>query len=197
MKTISLTGTSREITKKSTLNALRREGFVPCVIYGQGVKNLHFTLTERDLQQVLNTPNSYIIELNIDGKTYKSIYHAAQFHPVTDEPIHIDFLAVSDTKPVVINIPISIVGNSEGVREGGKLILATRKVRVSANINKLPDTIEVDISKLKIGKSIYAEDIHLDGVTLVTPKNTIICSVKMTRAAIGAAAAAAAASGKK
>ena len=196
MKTVSLTGTSREITKKSVINALRRDGFVPCVIYGNNVKNIHFTLTERDLQQVLNTPNSYIIELNIDGATHKAIYHAAQFHPVTDEPIHIDFLAVSDKKPVVINIPISIVGNSEGVREGGKLILATRKVRVSANINKLPDSIEVDISKLKIGKSIYAEDINLEGVTLVTPKNTIICSVKMTRAAIGAAAAAAA-SGKK
>lgn len=197
MKTISLTGTSREITKKSAIKALRKEGFVPCNFYGQDVKNIHFTLTERDLQQILNTPNSYIINLNIDGTEYKSIFHAAQFHPLTDEPIHIDFLSVSDKRPVVINIPVAITGNSEGVREGGKLILTNRKVKVSANIDKLPDNIVLDISKLKIGQAIYAGDIDLEGVNLVTPKNTIICAVKMTRAAIGAAAAAAAAEGKK
>jgi len=197
MKTVSLTGTSREITKKSVINALRRDGFVPCNLYGQDVKNVNFTLTERDLQQVLNTPNSYIIELNIDGTLYKAVYHAAQFHPVSDLPLHVDFLAVSEKKPVVINVPIAITGNSEGVREGGKLILTTRKVKVSANIDKLPDNIEIDVSTLKIGKSICAGDIEVDGVNVITSKSTIICAVKMTRAAIGAAAAAASAAVKK
>lgn len=192
MKTISLTGTSREITKKSAIKALRKEGLVPCVLYGQDLENIHFTLEERDLLKILNTPNSYIIELNIDGSVYKAIYHAVQFHPVTDNPLHVDFLSVSDKKPVVINVPIVITGAAQGVREGGKLHVLTRKLKVSAEMDKLPDNIEVDVTKLKIGKSIYAGDITVEGVNILTPKNAIICAVKMTRVAIGVAAAEAA-----
>ena len=193
MKTITLKGNPREITKKGDLKAMRREGVVPCVLYGPDVENLHFSVTERDLQLILNTPNSYIIELDVDGKTHKAFYHTAHFHPVTDEPLHVDFLAVSEKRPVVISVPVVITGNSEGVRQGGKLMLSTRKVKISASLDKLPDNIVVDITTLKIGKSIFAGDINIDGVQVVTPKTTIICTVKMTRAAIGAAAAAAAA----
>ncbi len=194
MKTISLKGNPREITKKSATKAMRRNNQIPCVLYGQETQNVHFSVYDRDLLQILNTPNSYIIELNIEDKVYKAVYHAAQFHPVTDEPLHIDFLAVSENRPVVINVPVLVTGNSEGVRQGGKLILNTRKLKISANINDLPDNITVDISNLAIGKSIAAGDVKLDNVQILTPKTTIICAVKMTRAAIGAAAAAAAAS---
>jgi large subunit ribosomal protein L25 len=196
MKSISLQGKTREITKKSAINAMRREGQIPCVLYGPKVENLHFSLSDRDLLQILNTPNSYIINLDVDGKAYKAVYHSAQFHPVTDEPLHIDFLAVSEDRPVVINVPVVVKGNSEGVRQGGKLMLITRKLKISAALNDLPDNIEVDITDLKIGKSIVAGDVKVDKIQVLTPKTTIICSVKMTRAAIGAAAAAAAAAGK-
>jgi len=192
MKTISLKGISREITKKSAIKALRKSGMVPCVLYGQNLENIHFSVDQKALLAVLNTPNSYIIHLDIDGKLHKAVYHMAQFHPVTDDPTHIDFLAVSEDKPVIISVPITITGNSEGVRQGGKLILTTRKIRISAMINDLPDDIVVDISNLLIGKSIIAEDINIDKVQVLTPKSAIICSVRMTRAAIGAAAAAAA-----
>lgn len=194
MKTISLKGNSREITKKSAIKAMRKEGLVPCVLYGQGMDNIHFSLTERDLQKILNTPNSYIIDLEIDGKEFKSVFHDVQYHPVTDEPLHVDFLAVSETKPVSISVPVVIQGNSEGVRQGGKLMLSTRKIKISASLDKLPDNIPVDVTDLKIGKSIFAGDINIDGVQVLTSKSAIICTVKMTRAAIGAAAAAAAAS---
>ena len=193
MKTISLAGTSREITRKSAVKALRKSGVVPCVLYGPKKENIHFSIDLKALLLILNTPNSYIIDLDIDGKQYKAVYHMAQFHPVTDDPIHVDFLMVSSDKPVAISVPIVVTGNSEGVRQGGKLILTTRKVRISAMINDLPDNIVVDISPLTIGKSIIAGDINVDKVQVLTPKSTIICSVKMTRAAIGAAAAAAAA----
>ena len=168
---------------------------VPCVLYGQNSENVHFSIEHKALLTILNTPSSYIIHLDIDGKIYKSVFHMAQFHPLTDDPIHVDFLAISDDKPVVISVPIVVTGNSEGVRQGGKLILSTRKVRISAMINDLPDDITVDISELLIGKSIVAGDISVEKVQVLTPKSTIICSVKMTRAAIGAAAAAAAAAG--
>ncbi len=196
MKTITLKGNPREITKKSATKGMRRDSQIPCVLYGPEQENIHFSVYDRDLLQILNTPNSYIVELDIDGKKYKSVHHSSQFHPMTDEPLHLDFLAVSESRPVVINVPVVITGNSEGVRQGGKLILNTRKIRISAMLNDLPDNITVDISTLAIGKSISAGDIKLDNVQILTPKTTIICAVKMTRAAIGAAAAAAAAAGK-
>ncbi|MHC1780699.1 MAG: 50S ribosomal protein L25 [Bacteroidales bacterium] len=192
MKTISLKGNPREITRKSETKAMRRGNQIPCVIYGQGVQNVHFSVYDRDLLQIMNTPNAYIIELNIEGKVYNAVYHAAQFHPVTDEPLHVDFLAVNETKPVVISVPVIVTGNSEGVRQGGKLILNTRKLKISAKMSDLPDSITVDVTNLSIGKSISAGDVKVDNVQILTPKTTIICAVKMTRAAIGAAAAAAA-----
>ncbi len=192
MKTISLKGNPREITRKSETKAMRRGNQIPCVIYGQGVQNVHFSVYDRDLLQIMNTPNAYIIELNIEGKVYNAVYHAAQFHPVTDEPLHVDFLAVNEVKPVVISVPVIVTGNSEGVRQGGKLILNTRKLKISAKMSDLPDNITVDVTNLTIGKSIAAGDVKIDNVQILTPKTTIICAVKMTRAAIGAAAAAAA-----
>ncbi len=196
MKTISLKGNSREITKKSAVKEMRRNHLVPCVLYGQGIQNIHFSLLDKDLTKILNTPNSYLIELNIDGTVYNAVYHSAQFHPLTDEPLHIDFLSISDDKPVTISVPVYITGNSEGIRQGGKLMLSTRKLKISALMKNLPDNIAVDITHLTIGKSIYAEDIELDNIQVLTPKNTVICSVRMTRAAIGAAAAAAAEAAK-
>ncbi len=197
MKTLSLKGNLREITKKSAVKALRKNELVPCVLYGHGIEsNVHFTLGLKDLYTILNTPNSYVLDLDIDGKVYKAILHSSQFHPLTDEPIHIDFITVSEERPVSISVPVIISGNSEGVRQGGKLMISTRKVKISAALNDLPDSINIDITTLKIGKSIFAGDINLPGIKVLTSPSTIICSVKMTRAALGAAAAAAAAAKK-
>ncbi|MEZ7884350.1 50S ribosomal protein L25 [bioreactor metagenome] len=192
MKTITLVGKKRELSNKQAIKQLRRDAQVPCVLYGPKVENIHFSVDAKELNNVLNTPNSYIIELEIEGAKHLAVYHAAHFHPVTDEALHIDFLAVSQERPVTISVPIAITGNSEGVRQGGKLIVSTRKIKISANINDLPDTVSVDITNLKLGKTIVAGDLSYDNINILTPKSTIICAVKMTRAAIGAAAAAAA-----
>lgn len=192
MKTIKLEGKKREITNKQAIKTLRRNGEVPCVLYGEGVENIHFYVSAKELLTISNTPYSYIVELNIDGKKHLATYHAAQFHPVTDNALHVDFLAVNETKPVVINVPIVITGNSEGVKQGGKLILNTKKIKISALLKNLPDNIEVDITPIQLGKSFVAGDLKIDNIHIITPKSTIICQVKMTRAAIGAAATAAA-----
>jgi large subunit ribosomal protein L25 len=191
MKTFVLNGEKRELSNKQAIKTLRRNGLVPCVLYGSKQENIHFSVIAKELLGIMNTPFSFIIELVIDGKKYLSVYHAAQFHPLSDEPLHVDFLAVETDKPVAINVPIVIVGNSEGVRQGGKLIVSTRKLRISANIKNLPDNVEVDVAELGLGKTILAGDLNYDNIQILTPKTTIICAVKMTRAAIGAAAAAA------
>lgn len=183
MKHIELKGLVREAGNKATVKNIRREGLVPCNLYGLGMENVLFTISAKDLKTITNTPSSYIIDLELDnGQKYAAILHEVQWHPVTDEALHVDFLAVSEDKPVVINVPIRIVGHSEGVKLGGKLLVSARKLRISALLNELPDEIEVDITTLKIGKQIVAGDLHYDNVNIVSPKATIICSVRATRA---------------
>ena len=189
MKHIELKGTVREAGSKAAVKSLRREGLVPCNIYGLGMENNHFTVSAKDLKNLTNTPNSYIVDLELsNGSKFFAVLHEVQWHPVTDEALHVDFLAVSEEKPVAIDVPVKITGHSEGVKMGGKLLVSSRKLRISASLNNLPDEISVDVTNLLIGKQIVAGDLHYEGVTIVSPKATIICSVRPTRATAQAAA---------
>ena len=183
MKHIELKGQIREAGNKAAVKAVRRAGQVPCNIYGLGIENVLFTVDAQDLKSITHTPNSYIVDLELsNGNKMYAVLHEVQYHPVTDEALHVDFLAVCETKPVTIEVPVKVVGHSEGVKMGGKLLVSSRKLRVSAMMDKLPDILEVDSTPLKIGKQIVAGDLNYDGVTIVSPKATIICSVRPTRA---------------
>ena len=188
MKHIELKGVVREVGNKATVKCIRKQGLVPCNIYGSGIQNVLFTVSAKDLKALTHTPNSYIVDLGLDnGQKFTAVLHEVQWHPVTDEALHVDFLAVTEDKPVVINVPVVITGHSEGVKLGGKLLVSTRKLRVSALMKDLPDSLEVDITELKIGKQIVAGDLHYDNISIVSPKATIICSVRATRATATAA----------
>lgn len=188
MKHIELKGVVREAGNKATVKSIRKQGLVPCNIYGSGIENVLFTVTAKDLKALTHTPNSYIVELELnDGKKFKAVLHEVQWHPVTDEALHVDFLAITDNKPVVIDVPVVITGHSEGVKLGGKLLVSSRKLRISALIENLPDSLEVDTTHLTIGKQIVAGDLHYDNINIVSPKGTIICSVRATRATAQAA----------
>ena len=183
MKHIELKGQLREAGNKAAVKAVRRAGQVPCNIYGNGIENVLFTVDAQDLKTITHTPNSYIINLELnDGKKFFAVLHEVQYHPVTDEALHVDFLAVCEDKPVTIEVPVIVTGHSEGVKMGGKLLVSSRKLRVSAMMDKLPDVLEVDSTHLMIGKQIVAGDLNYDGVTIVSPRATIICSVRPTRA---------------
>ena len=183
MKHIELKGQVREAGNKAAVKAVRRAGQVPCNIYGQGIENVLFTVDAKDLKTITHTPNSNIIDLELnDGKKLYAVLHEVQYHPVTDEALHVDFLAVCEEKPVTIEVPVIVTGHSEGVKMGGKLLVSSRKLRVSAMMDKLPDVLEVDSTHLMIGKQIVAGDLNYEGVTIVSPKATIICSVRPTRA---------------
>ena len=183
MKHIELKGQIREAGNKAAVKAVRRAGQVPCNIYGLGIENILFTIDAQDLKTITHTPNSYIIDLELsNGTKMFAVLHEVQYHPVSDEALHVDFLAVSEEKPVTIEVPVQVVGHSEGVKMGGKLLVSSRKLRVSAMMDKLPDLLEVDSTHLMIGKQIVAGDLNYEGVTIVSPKATIICSVRPTRA---------------
>ena len=183
MKHIELKGQLREAGSKAAVKAVRRAGQVPCNIYGNGIENVLFTVDAQDLKTITHTPNSYIINLELsNGTTMYAVLHEVQYHPVSDEALHVDFIAVNEEKPITIEVPVLVTGHSEGVKMGGKLLVSSRKLRVSAMMNNLPDVLEVDSTHLMIGKQIVAGDLNYEGVTIVSPKATIICSVRPTRA---------------
>jgi len=187
MKHFSLNGQARQAANKAAIKALRAEGLVPCNLYGQGVENTLFAVSAKDLKNLTHTPNSYIVDLTIDGKTQTAVLHELQFHPVTDECLHVDFLVVNEGKPVAINVPITISGNSPGVMAGGKFSQVTRSLKVSALMENLPDSVDVNISNLGLDKQISAGDLKYDNLTILTDKNAIVCRVKSTRQMLAAA----------
>lgn len=190
MKTLEIKGASRAEFGKKGSKAVRRAGGVPCVIYGGG-ETVHFSVPVPDFKHLIYTPHSYLVQFDIDGKKELVVMREVQYHPVSGEILHVDFYRVDDKKPVAIDLPVTLFGNSEGVKLGGKLILSKRKVRVSAMVKDLPDTVDVDVTTLGLGKSVFVGDLNIPGLTILTPASTAICAVRMTRAARGAAAAAA------
>lgn len=181
MKAVQLSGSPRASVGKVDAKAVREKGFVPCVIYG-GKEQIHFQADERAFKPIIFTPNAHIVEVNLDGKVYRTVLQEAQYHKITDKLIHADFLEIVDGKPVTANIPVVIVGQSEGVKKGGKLVLKVRKLKARGLADKLPDTIEIDITKLDIGGSIAVGDIQVEGATLLNAKNVSVVSIATTRA---------------
>ena len=182
MKHFEINGKVREVGNKAVIKAIRKQGLVPCNLYGQGMENVLFTVNDKDLQGITNPPASFIIDIKLDnGKAYEAVVHELQFHPVKDNCLHVDFLAVSEDKPIAIKVPITVSGHPVGVQKGGKFVLVSRFVKISALMKDLPDNINIDVTPLDIEKRIVAGDIKLEGVSVVSPKDTIICTVKATR----------------
>lgn len=186
MKTLAMFGYLRDGVGKSSTKALRNEGKVPCVLYG-GKENVNFSMYSADFQGLVYTPNTYKVQLDIEGTIHKAVLKDIQYHPVNDSILHADFLAIHDDKPVEMLIPVKVVGNSVGVRAGGKLIVKTKKLRVKTLPKDLPDNIEINIENLDIGGSIKVSDLSVDHLTLLDSPNNPIVSIKTTRAAQSAA----------
>ena len=181
MQHFELKGQIRKVGNKAVIKAFRKEGLVPCNLYGNGIENVLFTVNAKELKALTNTPKSYIVDLVLDGTAYQAVLHELQWHPVTDECLHVDFLAVDEKKPISISVPLIITGHAIGVQQGGKFFQSARSIRVSAIQKNLPDDITVDITKLGLDKKIKAGDIKVEGVTVLTDKDSIICGVNTTR----------------
>lgn len=187
MKHLAISGSKRTVGRKADVREVRVAGKVPCVVYGNGVENISFAVDEKELKNLTHTPYCHIVDLDVDGQKFTALLHEVQYHPVTDKALHADFLAVSESKPVVVEVPVIITGNSVGVRAGGKLQVSRRKLRICGLIKDLPDDLTVDVTPLAIGKRITAGDLKFDNIAIVNPKATIICSCLSTRNAVAAA----------
>ena len=190
MQHFELKGTTRKVGNKAVIKAFRREGLVPCNLYGLGMENVLFTVNAKELKALTDTPKSFIVDLVLDGakKAQTAVLHELQWHPVTDACLHVDFLAVDEKKPIAISVPLVIEGHAKGVQQGGKFYQNARSIKVSALLKDLPDEVKVDISGLGLDKRIKAGDIQLKNVAVVSDKDTIICGVKTTRNVTAAAA---------
>ncbi len=189
MKTFDLKGEVRDDFGKKAARAYRREGLIPCVVYGGNEgENLNFVVKSSDVRNLVYTPEVFLVNLDLGEKKLMGIVKEIQFHPVKDNILHIDFLHVFEDKPVVIQIPVRLEGLAAGVRAGGKLSLDIRKLKVKALPANLPEELVVNVENLELGKSIQVEDLAFDNLEILNAKNAVVCRVQLTRAARGAAA---------
>ena len=196
MKEINVKGQKRSDLGKKASKEMRKEARIPCNLYGEA-KNANgqpeavaFMVPMAELRKVVYTPHIYVINLDIDGKKHTAIMKELQFHPVTDALLHVDFFEINEKKDISIGIPVNLVGHAQGVRDGGRMSLSIRKLVVKAPYKQIPEKLDIDVTAMTIGKSIKAGELNFDGLEIITPKDVVICSIKMTRAAAAAAAAA-------
>ncbi len=169
--------------KKAT-KALRNAGKVPCVVYG-GEKPLHFSADEISFKKLVYTPKAHTVVVDMEGgKKVDAVLQDIQFHPVTDKILHVDFYQLFKDKPVTVDIPVNLEGNSPGVRNGGRLLFRKRKLTIKALPDNLPDFFNIDISTLKIGDNISVETLLNDDFAILHPDSTVVVQVKTARAAI-------------
>ena len=183
MQSITIKGSQRESVGKVSTKALRNAGKVPCVLYG-GDKPLHFSADEVSFKKLVYTANVYTAMIELEGVTYHAILQDIQFHPVSDKILHIDFYQLFDDKMVAMNIPVRLVGSSPGVLNGGSLRFAMRKLSVRALPSDLPDFINADISKLKIGHKLLVTELADEKFTILHPDNSVVVQVRTARTAV-------------
>ena len=213
MKTFQLNGTARTDLGKKAVKELRKQNLIPAVLNGgelvdlpytgtlksceklveltggkKGIIVTDFTVTKDAVRKLVYTPDIFAVELNIDGEKKMAVLKDLQFHPVTDNILHMDFLEVTDKKPVVMEVPVQLEGHSEGVRAGGKLSLSMRKLKVKAIYTNIPERLVINIDNLGLGKTLQVGDLHFEGLELMNAKNAVVCAVNLTRAARGAQA---------
>lgn len=212
MKTFQLEGTPRTDLGKKAVKALRKEGLIPAVLNGGEVFNLPYTgtlkegekiveignnqglivtdfsVTANAVRNLIYTPEIFVVELTVGTKKVMAVVKDIQFHPVEERILHMDFLEVTDKKPVVMEVPVALDGHAEGVKAGGKLSLEMRKLKVKAIYTNIPEKIVINVENLGFGKTMQVGDLHFDGLEIMNAKNAVVCAVKLTRAARGAAA---------
>ena len=194
MKSINVKGTARTATGKKATRDLRKNGGVPCNLYGENKNEngesiaMSFATTQEELRKLVYSPDIYSVNLTIDGKECKAVMKELQFHPVTDQLLHVDFYEITEEKPIVMEVPIQMAGLAEGVKAGGKLAASVRKLKVRAPYTAIPEKLIIDVTNLALGKTIKVGELSFEGLELVTSPSVVVCQVKMTRSAMSAAA---------
>lgn len=199
MDTFKIGAERRQEKGPKAARRMRREGVVPGVLYGHG-DNTPIAIREFDLMKLLVTPHVYLVELELDGKAEKVLVQEVQYHPVSDRPVHIDFYRYSEDEPIVMNIPVELVGHAVGVRAGGKLVQPVRRLKVKGLPADMPNRLDVDVSALEVDKKIVVADLAFEGLSILNPPHMVVATVRSQRkmnTVVDASAPAAAAAPEK
>ena len=193
MKEIKVSGQKRTDLGKKASKQLRKEGLIPCNLYGEAQQDgkpvaFSFTAPMSELRKLVYTPHIYVVELIIDGERRTAVLKELQFHPVTDALLHVDFYEVNDQKPIVMGVPVKLVGLAQGVRDGGRMNMSIRKINVKAPYQQIPEHLDINVTELRLGKSIKVGELSFEGLELVTPKEVVVCSIQAAQAAAAAEA---------
>lgn len=194
MKSIEVKGTARTANGKKAARELRKQGIIPCNLYGEAKDEkglpvaFSFSATQDELRKLVYSPDIYSVDLNIDGKVCKAVMRELQFHPVSDQLLHVDFYEITEQKPIIMEVPIKLNGLAEGVKAGGKLAASVRKLKVRAPYTAIPERLDINVTSLGLGKTIKVAELSFEGLELVTNPSVVVCQVKMTRSAMSAAA---------
>lgn len=180
MKKVTLSGAERPKSGSSDANRLRNAGLVPCVLYGGG-STRHFTIDQKQLGKVVFTPDSYRIELDLGGDKVMALLHETQFHPVTDAPIHADFVEMSEGKESRVSLTLKLTGQAAGVKEGGRIVQNFRKLHVKGLPSSLPEHLELDVTQLEINDSIHVSDLKFQGLTVLERPTDVVVAVRHQR----------------
>ena len=187
MKSISIKGTKREVVGKKETKRLRAEGLVPGVLYG-GDEPVHFYAPEKEFKSLIYTPNVYLVDLDIDGTVIQSIIQDKQFHPVREQLLHVDFLRTTDDKTIKVEIPVKVEGFAKGIRNGGKLKVNLRTLKVKGMVKYLPDTININVDDLDIGQSYKVSSLKRENLEFLNAQAVPVITIMITRAAKAAKA---------
>lgn len=186
MKTVTIKGQGRKALGKKESKKLRSQNLVPAVLYG-GEETLHFTVSFSEMRQLIYTPGVFLVDIDLDGKVYSAMMQDIQWHPVEEQVLHVDFLMIHDNKPIRIDVPVQTMGLAKGIKAGGKLKMNLRRLKVKALAKDLPDTIDIDVTKLGISQSIKVADLSVKNVEFLDNKSNLVVAVVVTRAAKSAA----------
>lgn len=183
MAELKLETQSREISTKGAINQKRREGFVPGIYYAKGSEPIHFFVQEVSLKPLIYTTEMNIVNLIVDGKgDHRGIVKEVQFDPLTDHIIHIDLQGITVGETIQMQVPISIVGQSIGIRLGGRLQQSLHKIDIECLPKDIPQNIEIDISELNIGDDILVKDISMENIKILNSEDAMIIAVVAPRA---------------
>ena len=183
MKEFVINGTPREVSGRNGVNQLRKKGFIPCNVYG-GSEQSFFYAHENDFKKLVYTPDVHQVTLNVGSKSFKTYMQEIQFHPITDKIMHIDFLEISDSKAMKMEIPVKVTGSAPGVLQGGQLVQKLRKLKAKALPKDMPDLVEISVSTLNIGDYVRVNQIKLPGVAFLNTPSGVIVGVQTTRVVV-------------
>jgi len=185
MEKVIIEANERKTINKRSRNSLRNEGRVPGVLYGSRMEPIPIDVTRLEINPLVFTAKTNLISLKLDGhEEYECVIKDVQFDPVSDEVLHFDLIGLTRGEKIQLEVPIKLLGNAVGVKEGGLLQESMHKLSIECLPKDIPQSLELEVTELNIGDSIHVSDLNFENITILNPENTIVVSVVLPKVEI-------------